>query len=569
MMAQAPWQPTIMLNQPLQPAAAPRALPAFQPAPMFGIPIMPVVWQPVPLAQNIPAAGPQEDSSDDDTPVQDEEPEDLAWQGCAPLQQVIFSERACGDTYAQIRARHPELTSDHKIITCLVRTALGLPWFPGYKGGADPYLCDEDEQKLAMYCEEHSDENRCLRTFEVIDLAYTARQARAIRARELLQSLPNSPDLYLRVSLEAVPPSRSWLNAFAEKYGFSIKRAVEIERDRLRSVHLENLKQFLSWIAPMITGVHPENMFNADETMLSSKKIYKAVTKRRLAVTPQSVPYQHVTAMVTINAVGAQIPPFLILPGLKNLPESLQPFTSRVWFGSSGNGWMTKDLFLCWAINFANWLTCYRATLTREKSQQWSVLFLDGHASRLNPAAMEYLHNHRVHVIIIPSHTSHVLQPFDVGIAGPVKNAFKANLNRFIEESKDNLEVTETDRIRWATIVAMVEALDATTTWWKCRQAFERSGLFPLNPDRLEKSDYVVAGWQAQAPAPMRQYFNLNASILTTRITQMREYLLANGKEATSLEVAPVANYETVFAVIISRNDVGKGKMLTRFHSSI
>ena len=125
------------------------------------------------------------------------------------------------------------------------------------------------------------------------------------------------------------------------------------------------------------------------------------------------------------------------------------------------------------------------------------------------------------------------------------------------------------DLIRYATILAMLEALDSCMTWWKCRQAFERSGLYPLNPAKLEESDYVIQGSQPAAPAPRRQYFNLNASMLTTRIPEMREYLRQSGKEDTSLEMAPVTNCEEVLTRIIMRNDVAMGKILTPFHRRI
>ena len=68
------------------------------------------------------------------------------------IQKSILEFREAGFTYQQIRQVFPALTGDAKITTCLVRTALGLPWCPGYKGGTDPYLCDADEQQLADYC---------------------------------------------------------------------------------------------------------------------------------------------------------------------------------------------------------------------------------------------------------------------------------------------------------------------------------------------------------------------------------------------------------------------------------
>ena len=74
----------------------------------------------------------------------------------------------------------------------------------------------------------------------------------------------------------------------------------------------------------------PELIFNADETMLSGKRLYKAITENNRAITRESFSFQHMTAMITLNAAGEQVPLFIILSGLLHFPKSLEEHTHTV-----------------------------------------------------------------------------------------------------------------------------------------------------------------------------------------------------------------------------------------------
>ena len=122
-------------------------------------------------------------------------------------------------------------------------------------------------------------------------------------------------------------------------------------------------------------------------------RVYKAVADRENmhAITNGLPPYQHMSAMVTINASGESVPPMIILSNLQKLPQDLREFQHAAWWASSPNGWMTKRLFTCWAVNFAHWLAKYLAKINVHESMP-ALLFVDGHSSRINYTALEYPH---------------------------------------------------------------------------------------------------------------------------------------------------------------------------------
>ena len=407
------------------------------------------------------------------------------------IQKQIWEKKAAGRTYNEILNNFPFVKHNHSISTCLRRTALGLFWDINNKGGNDPYLCIEDENKLIEFIRDHSFANNCVRTFEVLDAALSLQISRNIWARKQLLSI-GCLNLMEEIDQSPNEPSRSWVNDFCIKNGFSIKSAIEIDRNRYIAGYKEELIQFLMKISYEVIDSTPELIFNADETMLSGKRLYKAITENNRAITRESFSFQHMTAMITLNAAGEQVPLFIILSGLLHFPKSLEEFKHKYWFSSSANGWMTKYLFLAWSINLCHWISFHRKKLPKEKAGKKAILFLDGHSSRLCPAAIDYFQRHNVTVIILPSHTTHILQPFDICISSPLKTCFKKMLVRWKNLIFDECN-SESDRLRKITIISIIEAFSKTVTPFSSMQSFRKAGFYPLSFNALN-SPYVING---------------------------------------------------------------------------
>ena len=59
------------------------------------------------------------------------------------------------------------------------------------------------------------------------------------------------------------------------------------------------------------------------------------------------------------------------------------------------------------------------------------ILFLDGHASHVTMELIDKAIKNDVELLCLPAHTSHVLQPLDVGVFSVVKATWKKNLRQF------------------------------------------------------------------------------------------------------------------------------------------
>lgn len=59
------------------------------------------------------------------------------------------------------------------------------------------------------------------------------------------------------------------------------------------------------------------------------------------------------------------------------------------------------------------------------------VLFFDGHFSHISLTLVDLSQDSGVHLMVLLSNTTRVLQPLDVGIYGPLKQACKAILGQY------------------------------------------------------------------------------------------------------------------------------------------
>ncbi len=99
---------------------------------------------------------------------------------------------------------------------------------------------------------------------------------------------------------------------------------------------------------------------------------------------------------------------------------------------------------------------------------------MDGHTSHTGPYAMEWMLLHNVDYIGMPPHTSHFLQPLDVGVFGPVKTKH-VKLIKVIKDVFPN-QVLDYSMIAPAFLLAYFEVAMNRTTIQNC---FKACGVFP------------------------------------------------------------------------------------------
>lgn len=165
-------------------------------------------------------------------------------------------------------------------------------------------------------------------------------------------------------------------------------------------------------------------------------------------------------------------------------------FSNQAFFVSTPSGWITKKMFIAFAVFFCNEISLYRIE-NNISEDIW--LILDGHRSRKNSIAIEYLNKNKVNVLILPSHCSHVCQPFDVGLASPMKRRikdFSQSPTELITEMINSLP-TQAARARVLIIYSITNAYHQTMTSSNCSSSFFATGIIPFNIQKVLSNKFV------------------------------------------------------------------------------
>lgn len=129
------------------------------------------------------------------------------------------------------------------------------------------------------------------------------------------------------------------------------------------------------------------------------------------------------------SADGSFSKPLVIYPGVR--PKfNLEGVNADDYdLGCSPNGWISADCFFGWIANLF-----YPSV--RDKVQFPIFIFLDGHSSHINISVAQFCQDHDIILFLLPPHASHILQPLDVAVFGPMKKAWNDSLDAFKRKYK-------------------------------------------------------------------------------------------------------------------------------------
>jgi hypothetical protein len=363
------------------------------------------------------------------------------------------------------------------------------------KGGRDPYLCDEDAADIEGMVVQHANQMNCLTTLQAIDIAWFLKKARQVKASDLLMSI-GSDRLGWEVRTQAVErPDKSWLAGFMAKMGINVMSPEQIEQARRHSCNEKAVATFFDKFSDDLQR-DKHLILNCDETHVSSRKHFKVLAPGgRAALKGCREKLPHFSAMCTISGGGYKFRPMFILPELVALPPDCRSLGDDAYFVSTGTGWMMQRAFLLYAQFLLYELKLYRMYLSMEIREQRFLLILDGHTSRWTYEAIYVLHVGGVDVLVLPAHCTHVLQIFDVSIAG----ALKILLAQFCEQlilTEDEFHILTITEItpesmgekRRFILEAFLKAWSRAADVSNIEAGFLKCGIYPVNPEEPLKN---------------------------------------------------------------------------------
>jgi hypothetical protein len=404
-------------------------------------------------------------------------------------------------------------------------------------GSTDPYLSLLDLVKFRDAIIERCFELNCITRSEARilarDLAFTRRRIAAMLLQEARLELP--ADL-----LDVSPPSPEWMNMIAQELQVRICSPQEIDAARRHFCDHMSISMFFVTFRDVIEGRDKRLVFNMDETQLSSRKRFHVLAVNgHYPLVKAEAKLPHLTGVCTISAGGAVFRPIIILKQLKSI-KSLCQFSHLASFASSSPGWITGDLFIMFALDFCAQLSLYRMSLPPELVDEPVLLILDGHGSRAKVTALMIFALFNVDVLILPGHTTHVLQALDVGVNSPLKVKFKEllaqGINEFIEWVNQG-NPSKADTLRCRMVEAFLNAFHAVTTPGNLYSAFAATGFVPFNPIRAQESPFVADAPPGVYEGAAPRANNVNAELLTDPDNLQLRFAQKYGRPMTPVDL--------------------------------
>ncbi|KID97300.1 transposase, partial [Metarhizium majus ARSEF 297] len=224
-------------------------------------------------------------------------------------------------------------------------------------------------------------------------------------------------------------------------------------------------------------GILVEDFHNFDETgymmgMISNAMVVTSSDRHCKPSLAQPGNREWVSVIQDFNSQGWAIPPFIIVAGKHHLANWYEHSTlPKDWvISTTHNGWTTNEKGVEWIQHFE------RHTKPRTRGA-YRLLIMNGHDSHHSTEFELFCKEHRIVTVCMSSHSSHILQPLDVGCFGPLKKAYDREIEGLMRARITHITKSDFLPAFWA-------AFEAAMTEKNIQGAFRGAGLIPFDPQK-------------------------------------------------------------------------------------
>ena len=324
--------------------------------------------------------------------------------------------------------------------------------------GPPTVLTEHEETELASYCVKMADMGFGLSRTDVMLVAFKIVEASG-REHPFTDGAAG----------------RAWFDGFRSRHPrLTLRSTQSLSRARASSANSEIVSDFFGKLGAVCAKLNilnkPMNIFNMDETGVTiihkGGKVVTEIGRQNVwAVTSGEKGKTH-TILTCVSASGFVLSPFLIYPRQRVTDNLKEGAIAGTVFHCSDSGWVNAELFLAWLHFFARSIPPSRPVL----------LVLDGHSSHLSIEAIEFARSNDIHMLCIPAHTTHILQPLDVGVFKSFKSFYYKACKKRIAAHPNRVITTE--QIASLVGIAWPQALTPVNIM----SGFKKCGIYPLDP---------------------------------------------------------------------------------------
>ena len=328
---------------------------------------------------------------------------------------------------------------------------------PGSRSGPPSYLSIEEEKELVVFLCRSAAIGYGRTRNEVIAIIERLLSSRGIERKVSSgwweSFVKRNPQIVLRS-----PASLSMVRAAASDRG-SLDKYFDILEDTLEENGLTD---------------SPLQVFNMDETGLALDPKSMKTIQVKGCKNPQNVTSgtkQQITIVGCVRADGQALPPMVIWNRKKLPPELASIEVPGTIYGLSSKGWIDQEIFYLW---FKKLFLRYAPTIRP------LLLLLDGHSSHYCPEAIRYAAEQQVIIFTFPPNTTHLTQPLDKGMFGPLKIAWREAVHDFLTKNPGMI----ISKYNFSQVFS--EAWLKSMTPKNVIAGFQTTGVYPPNRDAIK-----------------------------------------------------------------------------------
>ena len=270
---------------------------------------------------------------------------------------------------------------------------------------------------------------------------------------------------------------RAWFDGFRSRNpNLTIRIAQPLSYSRATAANKE-IVDFFAKLGAIYARLNllskPMQIFNVDETGISvvhktGRVITQLGRKNVWSVTSGEKGKTH-TVITCVSASGFVVPPMMIYPRKRMNEKLKQGAVPETFFECSDSGWINEELYAKW----------FKFFLTKIPPTRPVLLIEDGHSSHISIDVIKLARDNGVHLLCLPAHTTHMLQPLDVGVFKSLKSNYSTACKKYL--SKHPGQVITTDVL--ASLLA--QAWPESLTPINVMSGFRKCGIYPLNPGEI------------------------------------------------------------------------------------
>lgn len=372
------------------------------------------------------------------------------------------------------------------LATAATRNGVPRNTLRGRLEGAQPSrYAHIDEQRLTAVQEEHL-ELWILRQ-EALGYAPTHAQVRAI-ANGVLRVGDNKP------------LGKRWSSHFVKRHpAVQTKLGRRTDWERINAATPNNIKHLFD-LYQTVTWIPPGRRYNADEGGIMEGQGINGLVIGSSQTNANMVPVKTINARTwtsiveCISALGVALYPLVIFKA-KSIQH--QWFRNEFlmkhpdWYVTfSENGWTSNNIAIEWLEKV------FLPQTATDDLADCRLLIVDGHGSHTSDAFMTICYLNNVHLLFLPAHTSHVLQPLDLGCFSSMKTAYRKLINEYIT-------LTDSTKVGKANFLEFyAKAREIGLRQENIRSGWKATGLYPKNIAKPLKLRWVVIPIQPIIPPP-------------------------------------------------------------------